>query len=96
MSDELKPCPFCGGEAKCEIQDGEMFYFVECVDCGNATCGWVYESRAIEKWNARPALKPTIADCLKTNEAMLTKTKAKMVSIESLKEFAGIKDSDND
>lgn len=35
--------------------------------------------------------QPTIADHLKANEAMLTKTKAKMVSIESLKEFAGIK-----
>lgn len=32
----------------------------------------------------------TIADYLKANEAMLTKTKAKMVSIESLKEFAGL------
>lgn len=35
--------------------------------------------------------QPTIADCLKANEPMLTKTKAKMVSIESLKEFAGVK-----
>ena len=40
--------------------------------------------------------QPTTADYLEANEAMLTKTKAKMVSIESLKEFAGIKDSSND
>lgn len=40
--------------------------------------------------------QPRIADYLKANEPMLAKTKAKMVSIESLKEFAGIKDSDND
>lgn len=40
--------------------------------------------------------RKTIADYLKANEAMLTKTKAKMVSIESLKKFAGIKGSDND
>lgn len=29
MADELKPCPFCGGEV--EIDDSDMF---KCLDCG--------------------------------------------------------------
>ena len=33
----------------------------------------------------------SIVDYLKANEDMLTKTKAKVVTISSLKEFAGIK-----
>ena len=54
-------------------------------------------SVSIEDWNAllthidNIEQEPTIADYLKANEAMLTKTKAKMVTIESLKDFAGIK-----
>lgn len=50
---KLKPCPFCGGQASCEIPDGELFWFAECEDCGNMTSGRVYESKAIERWNAR-------------------------------------------
>ena len=41
MTDKLKPCPFCGGEAKYQTKTkclghGEYFdfVFISCVDCG--------------------------------------------------------------
>jgi Lar family restriction alleviation protein len=37
MSDDLKPCPFCGGEAYFavgKIVDGKYWHYVECVQCG--------------------------------------------------------------
>ena len=49
---ELKPCPFCGGDAVIEaIYDD---YEVRCTDCGNGTL--ILESvkgRAIDAWNTR-------------------------------------------
>ena len=60
---ELKPCPFCGGEA--EIVPHRFYnerhgrfetqnYGVECSSCH--TSGWLWwetEQRAIEAWNRR-------------------------------------------
>lgn len=40
MNDELKPCPFCGGEADHsfgEKGDGTPWPYVECVECGAST-----------------------------------------------------------
>lgn len=69
MTSELKPCPFCGGEA--EIQVGEYRSFVDgyAVRCGNCsltfgaygrigetyfwTCCYETEAEAIEAWNTR-------------------------------------------
>ena len=60
MSEELKPCPFCGGEAEIawRVISSVMWYFGICqnVDCqceGPIDLG---ESGAIEKWNTRGAL----------------------------------------
>ncbi|MDX1473345.1 MAG: Lar family restriction alleviation protein [Reinekea sp.] len=92
MSDELKPCPFCGGEAGFEYDSGMVY--IECDDCFATTGLFMSQDIAAKKWNTRA--QPTIADYLKANEAMLTKTKAKMVSIDSLKQFAGIKGYNND
>ena len=58
MENELKPCPFCGGEAKF----GNSFWdgvFVYCTNCGCQTeyatddkqC--VAEKRAADLWNRR-------------------------------------------
>ena len=45
---ELKPCPFCGGEA--EKRDG----FVECKYCGASTwCFFESVEDAVEAWNKR-------------------------------------------
>lgn len=62
---ELKPCPFCGGEAKIEIdEDGSAFVTVEHEDCcyldGIDTTQWFYAydgknpaQVAAEVWNRR-------------------------------------------
>lgn len=64
---ELKPCPFCGGEAKFRhigkgTYKNELGVLVRCKSCGASTeiyypLGWTsYEERkrsVIEKWNRR-------------------------------------------
>ena len=59
---ELKPCPFCGGEAysnyKGELTNGAVirYYYVNCGDCGAST---EYnedkptQEEAFELWNTR-------------------------------------------
>lgn len=59
--DELKPCPFCGGEAEpfkdacfC-AEDGTMYeikWFVGCTDCPALVSGET-EVDAIAAWNRR-------------------------------------------
>lgn len=69
MTNELKPCPFCGGEAAfgyirftAEIYrpDGtqrEDGHFVSCVRCGSSNqgvcCGYDTQDKALELWNRR-------------------------------------------
>ena len=58
MSSELKPCPFCGGEARIIAKPYEPKV---CVGCDDDTClgfsglGWLYDSEkeATEAWNRR-------------------------------------------
>lgn len=57
MNDELKPCPFCGGEAKIKRYDSFLVY----IKCGNSECFVSSETvfcrsieRAIHIWNTRP------------------------------------------
>ena len=48
--DELKPCPFCGGEAVLGM-DFDWFY-VYCINC-QAQIEKTYKEEAIEAWNRR-------------------------------------------
>lgn len=56
MIKKLKPCPFCGGEAR--VRDGGDYFTVGCLD-KNCICfygtNWVYEKQenAIKAWNRR-------------------------------------------
>lgn len=58
MSDEkqknLKPCPFCGAEARIIKHHGRDWYIAVCNDCG-ASRGDFSHSRkeAAESWNQR-------------------------------------------
>ena len=57
MADELKPCPFCGGEG-CVIcgssfEFGFPSYAVECEKCGTVGIVKASEQEAIEAWNTR-------------------------------------------
>lgn len=51
---KLKPCPFCGGEAKitqaCVMQP---LFCVHCVDCDTSGGHYFTEEDAIEAWNTR-------------------------------------------
>lgn len=55
---ELKPCPFCGGEAKRIAEDGGVFpsYFVRCQACKARVWGTDHPDTAAERWNTRAVL----------------------------------------
>jgi Lar family restriction alleviation protein len=60
MTDELKPCPFCGshGEevAVCvEDHDAPEGWFVRCYVCHVETCREQSRDLAAETWNTRAA-----------------------------------------
>jgi len=53
---DLKPCPFCGSEAKLDFAEGR--YFVQCTDlkfCGAIIRGKTYtdSSVVVVAWNQR-------------------------------------------
>lgn len=54
---ELKPCPFCGGEADCNNvafeRAGKPMWAVECMKCGVVTDFFDNEEDANEAWNRR-------------------------------------------
>jgi Lar family restriction alleviation protein len=56
MSEELKPCPFCGCVDVRPVKhsknfDGTMLTSINCQDCGATTLG--DDSEAARKWNTR-------------------------------------------
>ena len=59
MSDELKPCPFCGGKAIIIYWDGSKTYSVGCVNTfvchGGTHTSKAYrtEQEAAQAWNRR-------------------------------------------
>ena len=48
---ELKPCPFCGGEARFELYRDS--YYIRCKKCGIRTSVEFTVTKAIEVWNRR-------------------------------------------
>ena len=57
MSEELKPCPFCGGEAVICETNGLHGAYVFCKTCYSSTDGYqginTRRKKAIEAWNRR-------------------------------------------
>lgn len=48
---EMKPCPFCGGEA--EFDSIKEYYFVRCKTCGASTHAKEKIKDAMWLWNLR-------------------------------------------
>lgn len=58
MATELKPCPFCGNNAKARRFESGIFkrtkvWYIECVVCGNQTKVQLELEHAADKWNRR-------------------------------------------
>ena len=54
MEPELKPCPFCRGEAKIKRVTGSINYrYVKCSSCGARTKEWFGVDVAVKTWNTR-------------------------------------------
>lgn len=60
MYKQLKPCPFCGGEARIyvydhfdEYQGNLTTYRVECAKCWASVGLYTTDKKAIEMWNRR-------------------------------------------
>lgn len=54
MSEELKPCPFCGGEALFETYGGTACAVVcQTCHCGTATARLYDGMEAVKAWNRR-------------------------------------------
>ncbi|WP_445494617.1 Lar family restriction alleviation protein [Photorhabdus sp. SF281] len=52
MTEKLKPCPFCGGEAA-KLCTSWKLVIVFCTTCKNQTAIFFSQSDAIQAWNKR-------------------------------------------
>lgn len=61
MSSELKPCPFCGGEAEIErIGTGRQSCIATCTNCGCRHESGDSGERSGHSWNTRTPEKPKL------------------------------------
>ena len=49
---ELKPCPFCGGEAEVRKYTATLI-FVQCKSCLAGSTAFTSEHEAVKVWNSR-------------------------------------------
>lgn len=68
MTEELKPCPFCGGKAEFENDNGEWFVF--CEKCGSMTVLFETKPEAKEAWNTRQIEYAQAAEIKRLREAL--------------------------
>ena len=77
MTDELKPCPFCGSKAKIVYDDSndDLHFAGVRVCCQNLSCGakgvpYFLSYDAIESWNARPLESALLAEIERLRDAL--------------------------
>lgn len=51
MSNQLLPCPFCGGDA--QMAESDTVYWVKCTQCESEGATNAYSAKAIAAWNRR-------------------------------------------
>lgn len=57
MTEELKPCPLCGGQSKIYQEDGpDKLYYARCSSCFSETKSYKTQEEVIEEWNNRRRL----------------------------------------
>lgn len=73
MTSDLKPCPFCGGEAiQCGDNEWTSRHWIMCRNCHASPKGTVRElSLAIEAWNTRPEEDRLRAENKRLKEALV-------------------------
>ena len=65
---KLKPCPFCGGEARQYADGFNDFHWVECVKCRVETKAYDFVEDAIEAWNQRESMDRIVGTLENTSE----------------------------
>ena len=57
VSEELQPCPFCGGEARKRNVEhtllGDTYWGITCINCNCGTAGYLNYNNAVKAWNRR-------------------------------------------
>jgi len=70
--EELRKCPFCGGEAeaRCSVAYAGYVYdgYVECLECGSRTPIYYTKADAIAAWNRRVTQNIGKKECCEHNE----------------------------
>lgn len=76
MENELKPCPFCGGDNIMDEPDDEKTYVVYCNTCFVCVEGYNTKEKAFEVWNTRHT--PKVSEDLKMIYTDLINLEAKI------------------
>jgi Lar family restriction alleviation protein len=70
MPNELKPCPFCGGEARRYYGNYDMHGIV-CKKCSAKVYGYANQAAATKAWSRRAGVEAEIAKLVAENERIL-------------------------
>lgn len=86
---ELKPCPFCGGEASRRYHPHNA-HTIECNNCHASTCVTAGTQRSVDEWNNRPHENKIKADAVReaANSICYFRGLYNTATHEELNEFA--------
>lgn len=61
---ELKPCPFCGGEGIVDPHDNDTWCIIKCKECGASTHAFSTIVDATHYWNTRTPKRESVIQAL--------------------------------